>query len=77
MFNLKMNKLTRTLKIFGRDENGATAIEYGLMAGLIGAVIVGAVTTLGTDTDSTFTKVSTAMQSVPDSSSTGTSGSGS
>ena len=33
---------------FWRDEEGATAIEYGLIAGLIAAVIVGAVTGLGT-----------------------------
>ena len=29
------------------DERGATAVEYSLMAGLIAAVIVGAVATLG------------------------------
>ena len=55
----------KTLVKFVKDESGATAIEYGLMAGLIGAVIVGAVTTLGNDTSSTFGKVSTAMNNVP------------
>ena len=30
-----------------RDERGATAVEYSLMAGLIAAVIVGAVTAFG------------------------------
>lgn len=30
-----------------RDDKGATAVEYGLMVALIGAVIVGTVTTLG------------------------------
>ena len=32
---------------FTRDESGATAIEYGLFAALIAAVIVGTVATLG------------------------------
>jgi len=33
---------------FFRDESGATAIEYGLIAALIAVVIIGAVTALGT-----------------------------
>ncbi len=47
-------------KIFARfvkDESGATAIEYGLIAALISVVIIGAVTTLGTKLSGTFTKV--------------------
>lgn len=47
-------------KIFARfvkDESGATAIEYGLIASLIGVVIIGAITTLGTRLSGTFTKV--------------------
>lgn len=32
-----------------RDETGATAIEYGLIAGLIAVVIIASVTLLGTD----------------------------
>ena len=31
----------------GRDDRGATAVEYGLIVGLIAAVIVGAVTAFG------------------------------
>ncbi len=38
-----MEKLIR----FFKDEEGATAVEYGLMVALIAAVIVGAVTLLG------------------------------
>lgn len=37
-------------RTFARDEDGATAIEYGLFAALVGAVIVGTVATLGTNT---------------------------
>ena len=34
---------------FAKDESGATAIEYGLIVALIAVVIIGAVTTLGTN----------------------------
>jgi pilus assembly protein Flp/PilA len=37
-------------------ESGATAIEYGLLAGLIGVVIISAVRLLGTKTASSFDK---------------------
>jgi len=41
-----------------KDESGATAIEYGLIAALIAVAIIGAVTTLGTNMETTFEKVS-------------------
>lgn len=50
------------LSAFGKNNSGATAIEYGLIAALIGVVIITAVTTLGTKLDSTFTAVSTALK---------------
>jgi pilus assembly protein Flp/PilA len=40
-----------------RDRSGATAIEYGLIAGLIALVIIAAVTTVGTSLQTTFTSV--------------------
>ena len=40
-----------------RNEDGATAVEYGLMVALIAAVIVLVVTTLGTDIKNAFQKV--------------------
>jgi pilus assembly protein Flp/PilA len=43
---------------FVRDESGATAIEYGLIAALIAVVIIGAVTVVGTGLSTTFTTVS-------------------
>lgn len=43
---------------FAKDESGATAIEYGLIAALIAVVIIGAVTTLGTSLSGTFETVS-------------------
>ncbi|MFP5258896.1 MAG: Flp family type IVb pilin [Acidobacteriota bacterium] len=39
---------------FIRDEEGATAVEYGLMAALIAAVIITAVTNIGTNLSTVF-----------------------
>ena len=44
-----------------RDEKGATAVEYGLMVGLIAVVIIFAVTTLGGQLEDLFTDVSTGL----------------
>lgn len=49
------------LKFF-KDESGATAIEYGLIAALIAVVIIGAVTVVGTSLSTTFTSVSTGLK---------------
>jgi pilus assembly protein Flp/PilA len=43
------------------DDRGATAVEYGLMVALIAAVIVGAVTILGTKLNTLFTNVGNAI----------------
>ena len=43
-------------KIF-KNENGATAIEYGLIAALISVAAITAMTTLGTNLTGTFNKV--------------------
>ncbi|NYG58034.1 pilus assembly protein Flp/PilA [Nocardioides daedukensis] len=40
-----------------RDEEGATAVEYGLLVALIAAVIIGVVVTLGTEISSAFTSI--------------------
>ncbi|MCC8392685.1 Flp family type IVb pilin [Paraburkholderia sp. MMS20-SJTR3] len=52
-----MNKIIATAACFARDEDGVTAIEYGLLAGLIALVIIGAVTTLGTNLKNIFTSI--------------------
>jgi pilus assembly protein Flp/PilA len=51
--------MTKFVTRFLKDESGATAIEYGLIAALIAVVIVTAVTTLGTTLNSKFAVVST------------------
>jgi len=47
---------------FQQDESGATAIEYGLIAGLIAVVIITAVTTIGTNLSAKFTTVANALK---------------
>jgi pilus assembly protein Flp/PilA len=44
-----------------RDEAGATAIEYGLIAALIAVAAITAMGSLGTQLSTTFTTVSSAM----------------
>ncbi len=44
---------------FVNDEEGATAIEYGLLAALIAAVIIGGVTAVGTTLNTQFSNIST------------------
>jgi pilus assembly protein Flp/PilA len=53
-----MNKLIAFL----RDESGATAIEYGLIAALISVVIITAVTLVGTNLTATFQAIATALK---------------
>jgi pilus assembly protein Flp/PilA len=47
---------------FLRNETGATAIEYGLIAAGISVAIITVVGTLGTGLNTTFTSVSTAIK---------------
>jgi pilus assembly protein Flp/PilA len=53
-----MSKLMR----FFRDESGATAIEYGLIAAGISVAIIAVVQGLGTKLNTTFTSVSSALK---------------
>ncbi len=46
---------------FVREEEGATAVEYGLMVALIAVVIIAAVTLLGTALEDKFVEVQTAV----------------
>ena len=47
---------------FFRDETGATAIEYGLIAAGISVAIITVVGTLGTSLNATFTSVQSALK---------------
>ncbi|MEM8569605.1 MAG: Flp family type IVb pilin [Pseudomonadota bacterium] len=44
-----------------KNEEGATAIEYGLLAALIALAIIGTVTTVGTNLSNRFDAVATAL----------------
>jgi pilus assembly protein Flp/PilA len=49
--------MKKIISRFAADQSGATAIEYGLIAGLISVVIIGAITTLGTKLSGQFSKI--------------------
>ena len=51
-----------TIMRFVRNESGATAIEYGLIAAGISVAIIVAVTAVGTSLNTTFGSVSTALK---------------
>jgi pilus assembly protein Flp/PilA len=52
----------RKLQAFLRDESGATAIEYGLIAAGISVVIIAAVNGIGTKLHTTFSSVSSQLK---------------
>ena len=47
---------------FAKDESGATAIEYGLIAALIGVVIIFAVTSVGNEVKGTFEDIEAGLK---------------
>ena len=51
-----------SVQAFARDRQGATAIEYALIASLIAVVIIGAVTGLGGTVSGMFDETATALQ---------------
>jgi len=53
--------MKNVLARFMKDESGATAIEYGLIAALISITIITAATSIGTGIASKFTAVSSAV----------------
>jgi pilus assembly protein Flp/PilA len=57
-----MTNLGNLLWTFLRDEQGATAIEYGLLAAGISVAIIATVAALGTSLNTTFTTVSTSLK---------------
>jgi pilus assembly protein Flp/PilA len=59
--DLKGNHMKNLITRFQNDESGATAIEYGLIAGLVSVVIIAAITLVGTELQLVFGKISTAL----------------
>lgn len=58
---MKEKIMLKMLKQFVRDEEGVTAIEYGLIAALIAVVIIASVRVVGTNLRDVFTAISTAL----------------
>jgi pilus assembly protein Flp/PilA len=56
-----MSKFMSAVKAFVADENGVTAIEYGLMAALVGLAIVAGAQALGEDLSAAFTTIGTRL----------------
>jgi len=54
-------QLVHFIQKFVRDEEGVTAIEYGLIAALIAVVIIAAVTIVGTQLNAVFTTIGNAL----------------
>jgi pilus assembly protein Flp/PilA len=59
-----MRKFGQSLVNFLKNEDGPTAVEYAVMLALIIVVCITAITSLGTNTNNTFSYVSTQVGSV-------------
>ncbi len=54
-------KINRHIKDLWRNEDGATAIEYGLIAALISVVIIAALTLVGGNLENTFNLIGNSL----------------
>ena len=54
--------MLKNINRFLKNEDGATAIEYGLIAALVGVVIITGATSLGTKLNSTFAAVAGSLK---------------
>ncbi len=59
---LKENIMTKFVSRFLKDESGATAIEYGLIAALIAVVIITGVTAVGSKLNTQFNNIAAAIK---------------
>ncbi|WP_313031330.1 Flp family type IVb pilin [Massilia alkalitolerans] len=60
-----MSTITSAIKTFIADENGVTAIEYGLIAALVGIALAGAAEALGEDITALFNKIGEELNPTP------------
>ncbi|MBN3791649.1 Flp family type IVb pilin [Burkholderia sp. Ac-20353] len=54
-----MSKIVQQAKQFLRDEQGVTAIEYGLLATLVAVALIAGATLLGSSLNTTFSSIGT------------------
>ena len=52
-----MSSIISAVKAFAADENGVTAIEYGLIAALVGVAVVAGASKLGTELGTAFSTI--------------------
>lgn len=57
--------MVQFIKKFWQEEEGVTAIEYGLIAALIAVVIITAVTAVGGNLNAVFTYIANALKNTP------------
>jgi pilus assembly protein Flp/PilA len=60
----RTSSMFKTIRNFLRDETGATAIEYGLIAGLVSVAAIAAMSALGTSLTTIFNYVATTLGAV-------------
>jgi pilus assembly protein Flp/PilA len=56
-----INRTAAATKRLAKDEDGSAIMEYGLLAGLIAVVAIGAVTTMGSQLKTVFTNIGIAL----------------
>ena len=56
--------MQKLLNRFGREEEGAALVEYGMLVGLIAVICVVAVTTLGTEVSTAFSKIASGLAGI-------------
>jgi pilus assembly protein Flp/PilA len=61
----EVDQMKSLFQRFVKDQSGATAIEYGLIAALIAVACIAAMQTLGTNLNAKFDKVATTLAAVP------------
>ncbi|ALK95226.1 hypothetical protein AB595_27155 [Massilia sp. WF1] len=71
-----MSNFISAVKAFIDDENGVTAIEYGLIAALVGVAMAAAATTLGKEISNTFDTVKNSLSDALSAASTTPGGNG-
>ncbi|CAM2176864.1 pilus assembly protein Flp/PilA [Paraburkholderia sacchari] len=56
-----MNNIIAQAKNFVRDENGITALEYGILAGLITVLLIASIATIGSVLKNVFSDIASAV----------------
>ncbi len=57
-----MTKFKQSIRAYLKDDSGAAAIEYALLAGLLTLAIIGAATTLGEETNNSYADFNSTLE---------------